>query len=177
MRHLITICAAALLLTACATPNVNTGTVTPGSGQAAPAQAPAAEKKPPTWGERYTWPNGLAIEIAKPVACKPGQYAIPKVPARAVKVTFKITNGTDKPFDPGMLSFGSDVQFAGASAEKVYDSSGSCDAGVGLETATVLPGKTYSYEVAYAVGAEPGELQIALQPAFGEDKAVFVGPA
>lgn len=87
-----------------------------------------------------------------------------------------VTNGTDKPFDAGLLSFGSDAQFDGRKAEKVFDSSGGCGNG-GAENATVLPGKTYTYETAFSVGAQPGELQITLQPTFGSDKAVFVGQA
>jgi hypothetical protein len=173
MRHLIALCAAALLLvTACASPKVNTGTVSNASGGAAPAEQKAA----PTWGQKHTWPNGLAVEIAKPADCKPSEYATPEA-KRAVKVAIKVTNGTDKPFETSVLTVGSEVQFAGAKAELLIDMSGGCKAGIGMESTTVLPGKSYEYQVAYAVTAEPGELQIALQPDFGQDKAVFVGQA
>ncbi|MCE7008718.1 hypothetical protein LWC34_38795 [Kibdelosporangium philippinense] len=175
MRHLIAICAIPLLVAACTAPKVNTGAVSDASSG---AQAPVAEQKPtPTWGQRHTWPNGLAVEIAKPTDCKPGKYAQPEGAKRGIKVKVTVTNGTDAPFETSVLTGMDEVQFAGANAELLFDSSGPCKAGIGLETATVLPGKTYSYEVAYAVGAEPGELQITLQPAFGQDKAVFVGQA
>ena len=144
-----------------------------GTEQPAAAQAPAAES--PTWGKRYTWQDGLAVDIAAPEACTPSQYAAPQDVVRAVKFTIVITNGTNKPFETATLSFGSDAQFAGKKAESIFDSNGGC--GSGFESSTVMPGKTFTYEQAFSVGAEPGEMQLVLQPTFGSDKAVFTGPA
>ncbi len=138
-------------------------------------QADAA-RSPPTWGQRYTWQDGLAVEVSPPTACTPGEYAQPQNVVRGAKVTVTIINGTDKAFDTGLLSIGGDAQFDGRKAEKVFDSNGPCGGG-GFENATVLPGKTYTYETAFSVGAQPGELQITLQPGFAADKAVFVGQA
>ncbi|MEV0678388.1 hypothetical protein AB0I60_17915 [Actinosynnema sp. NPDC050436] len=148
----------------------NEGTVSGGDAKA------DAVKSPPTWDQRYTWENGLAAEVSAPAACTPGEFAIPSDVARGVKVTVTVVNGSDKPFDTGLLSAGGETQFAGKKAEKIYDSSGACGDSA-LATATVLPGKTFTYDLAFAVGAEPGELQITLQPDFGADKAIFVGQA
>ncbi|HEX6343705.1 hypothetical protein [Umezawaea sp.] len=151
----------------------NDGRVSPGgTGEpAAVAQAPAAGS--PTWGTRYTWKDGLAVDVAAPAACTPGEFAAPQGVVRAVKFTIVITNGTDKPFETAGLSFGSDAQFAGKKAESVFDSNGGC--GGGFESSTVMPGKTFTFEQSYSVGAEPGEMQLVLQPGFGSDKAVFTG--
>ncbi|MER5265699.1 hypothetical protein ABTZ99_26815 [Actinosynnema sp. NPDC002837] len=157
--------------------STNQGQVSGGTDGVAPVeQKPEAAAAPPTWGQRYTWANGLAVEVSAPTPCTPGEYAAPSNITRAARVTVTVTNGTDKPFDAGLLSFGSDAQFDGRKAETVFDSSGGCGSG-GLENATVLPGKTYTYETTFAVGAQAGELQITLQPDFGSDKAVFVGQA
>ncbi len=43
-----------------------------------------------------------------------------------------------------------------------------------MESATVMPGKSYSYAAAY-VAPQAGEWQIAMATDFGQDKAVFVG--
>ncbi|TCO57337.1 hypothetical protein [Actinocrispum wychmicini] len=110
------------------------------------------------------------------MACKPGEFAQPENVKRAVKFTVTVVNGTAKPFDTTTLTFAGDAQFAGTKAETIYDSSGDCK-GVGLDTATVLPGKTYSYAASYSVPAEKGEMQLTFQPEFDHDKAVFVGPA
>ncbi|MCO1577922.1 DUF4352 domain-containing protein [Crossiella sp. SN42] len=144
-----------------------------------PAQAKPADNPPPaetpTWGKRYTWPDGLAVEVAKPVACKPGKYASPSTVERAVKVSVTVVNGTREPVQTGLLLGLTDAQFDGREARSVTDFNGPC--GTGLDSGTVLPGKSFTYEVAYAVGAKPGELQLAFQPGFGKDKAVFVGQA
>jgi hypothetical protein len=75
-----------------------------------------------------------------------------------------------------MLTVGGNAQFNGAKAETVFDSSGGCGNG-GLESGTVLPGKTYTYEVAYAIGWDGGELQLGFEPHLGQDTVNFVGPA
>ncbi|MBP2323002.1 hypothetical protein JOF56_003387 [Kibdelosporangium banguiense] len=123
------------------TPDVNTGTVSNASGAAAAPAAGKEQPAAPTWGQRYTWKNGLAVEIPQPAECKPGEFATPEA-KRAVKVTVKVTNGTDKPFETSVLTVGSEVQFAGAKAELLIDTEGGCKAGIGMESATVLPGAT-----------------------------------
>ncbi|ROP37739.1 hypothetical protein [Saccharothrix texasensis] len=127
-------------------------------------------------GQRYTWGSGLAVEISAPTSCEPGQHAVAPDVVRAAKVTVTVINGTGRRFDVGVLSFRREAQFDGRKAEAVFDSGGPCGGG-GLESATVLPGKSYTYDMAFAVGAQAGELQITLQPDFGSDKAVFVGIA
>lgn len=164
-----------IALAACS-PTVNKGDVSNASDKPATEQPASTKAEPPTWGKRYTWPDGLAVEVSAPAVCKPGQYAIPAEIKRAVKFKILIVNGTGKPFEAGQLAIGSDAQFNGAKAENVIDSGGACGNG-GIESATILPGKTYTYEVAYAVAAAPGELQLAFEPVFGADKAVYVGQA
>ncbi|GLY54307.1 hypothetical protein [Lentzea sp. NBRC 102530] len=129
----------------------------------------------PTWGKRFTWDNGLAVDVAAPVACQPGQYAAPSSIARAVKFEITITNGTSAAFETALMSIGTDAQFNGQKAEMVFDSSGGCDST--YDSATVLPGKTYTFHVAYAVGAQPGEMQLVFEPTFNSAKAAFVGQA
>ena len=129
----------------------------------------------PSWGKRYTWANGLAVEVAAPVACTPGQFSVPSNIVRAVKFKVTITNGMPAAFETALLTLGDDAQFNGQKAERIFDSNGGCDST--FDSATVLPGKTYTYEVAYAVGAQPGEMQLVFEPSFNSDKAAFVGQA
>lgn len=157
----------------------NEGTVSDASADPAaegqePADGDAAEAL--TWDKRYAWDNGLAVEISAPVECTPSEFAMPQDIERAVKFTVKVINDTEEAFDPMMLSMGGDAQFNGAAAETIFDSDGDCG-GSGMESATVMPGKTYTYDTAYSVGVEPGEMQLALQPDFTSDKAVFTGKA
>lgn len=163
MRYVVA--ALAVVLLAACTPQAGGGTA-----------APSKTNDPTTWGKQYKWSDGLAVEVDAPVACKPGDYAMPQNTKRAVKFKVTVTNGTDKPFETAVLTLGADAQFAGAAAEHVFDSGGPCGAG-DVAAATVLPGKTYSYEVAYSVGAEPGEMQLTFRPSLTQDKVAFVGQA
>jgi len=153
----------------------NNGQVSAG-GVDQPAAAQAQPGEVPTWGKRYTWQDGLAVDVAAPEACTPGPYAAPQGVVRAVKFTIVVTNGTDKPFETAVLSVGTDAQFNGKKAESVFDSNGGCE-GSGFDSTTVLPGKTFTFSQVYSVGAEPGEMQLVLQPTFMSDKAVFTGQA
>lgn len=158
----------------------NGGTVSDASGAPAAEGEAAAEgdavAEELTWGKRYTWDNGLAVEISAPMECTPSEFSMPQDIERAVKFTVTVINGTEEAFDPMMLSVGGDAQFNSAAAEAIYDSNGDCGGG-GMESATVMPGKTYTYDAAYSVGAKPGEMQLALQPSLGSEKAVFTGQA
>ena len=73
------------------------------------------------------------------------------------------------------MTLGNDAQFNGQKAEKVFDGGGGCNSM--FDSATVLPGKTYTFHVAYSVGAQPGEMQLVFEPTFNSDKAAFVGQA
>lgn len=129
----------------------------------------------PTWGKKYSWANGLSVDVAAPVACTPGRFASPSNITRAVKFEITITNGTSAAFETALMSIGSDAQFNGQKADMVFDSSGGCDST--FDSATVLPGKAYTFHVAYSVGAQPGEMQLVFEPTFNSDKAAFVGQA
>ncbi|MGW4209475.1 hypothetical protein ACWEIJ_15905 [Lentzea sp. NPDC004789] len=143
-----------------------------GVGDVSRQEPPAALS---TWGKRYTWANGLAVDVEAPVPCTPGQYASPQHIARAVKFKVTVTNGTGAAFETALMSMGDNAQFNGQKAERVFDSGGGC--GGEVVAVTVLPGKTYTYEAAYSVGAQPGEMQLVFEPSFNADKAAFVGQA
>lgn len=171
----LTAASAALLLTACASPSVNNGNISPASAGAPTSAAAGAQKQTPTWGQRYTFPSGVAVELTTPAACKPGQYSSPPNIVRAVKLTVTVVNGSQKPLNTAILSV-MNAQFAGAAAEPVFDSGGKCGDG-GMNSADVLPGKTFTFDIAFSVGKNPGELQLSVQPDILADKAVFVGQA
>ncbi|MEV5539118.1 hypothetical protein AB0L13_19855 [Saccharopolyspora shandongensis] len=168
--------AAAGILAGCGTPSVNQGKVSDASAQAGQPVAEPPQLQTPTWGQRYAWDDGLAVEVAAPVECNPSDTASPQNAERAVKFTITVVNGTKKPFDADVLSFGADAQFNSTTADPIFDLDGDCGEG-GTPSATVLPGRTYTYEQAFAVGEQQGEFQLGLQPTFMADKAVFLGQA
>jgi hypothetical protein len=161
---------------ACGPSTVNQGSVGDASGKAPAADGKPANNDTPTWDKRYTWSSGMTVEIAAPVECKPGEFAQPKNIQRAVLFKVTVINDTDKPYETTVLTYGGSAQFDGAAAESIVDLDGPCGAGA-VETATIMPGKTYSYSVAYAVGQKPGEMQLTMTAELAGDKAVFVGQA
>ncbi|MFI0470415.1 hypothetical protein ACH347_40660 [Saccharopolyspora sp. 5N102] len=168
--------AAAGILVGCGTPSANQGTVSDASAQAGQPAAEPPQPQTPTWGQRYTWDDGLAVEVAAPVECTPSDVASPQNAERAVKFTITVVNDTDKPFDAGVLSYAADAQFNSTKADMIFDFGGGCGEGA-PPSATVLPGRTYTYEQAFVVGEQQGEFQLAFQPTFMADKAVFLGRA
>lgn len=174
MRVAIITALLALTATAC-TAGVSTGTVSDIRSVNTGATATAPPADTPTWGKRYTWPDGLAVEVAAPAPCKPSKSAAVPAGTRAMKFTVTLVNGTGKPVDAVVLGMGVDVQFNGRKADSITDIGGPC--GQGFGSGTVLPGKTFTFDMAYGLGPAPGELQMAFQPHLGQDKAVFVGQA
>jgi len=176
MVALVTACSSAVEGTAVAPPGAARPRVTHEPIQDPPAPSTPSTPAPQvgTWGQKFTWENGISVEVAPPVVCKPGPYASPQKPPRAVLVTMKIVNDSSQAFETTGLTFGADVQFAGAKAETLFDSTGACKSSLG-QPATVLPGKTYTHSSAYAVPAQPGEMQISLQPEYRAVKAICVG--
>lgn len=164
-----------LVVTACSPATVNTGMVSSASGSVAPV-APTSSQPAPTWGQRYTWSDGLAVEVSKPRSCTPGKYAYPQGVKRAAALTITIINGRNKPVDVMDFSIANDAQFASHKAESLDDWDGPCKT-TKYPSGTVLPGKTFNFDAAYTVDPQPGELQIAFQPGLGIDQAVFVGQA
>lgn len=165
-----------VLLAACSEPTANQGNVSNATGQTPAAQQPGPAPEAPTWGKRYTWKDGLAVEVTAPEACKPSEYASPQNVQRAVKFTVTIVNGTDKPVEAATLSIGGDAQFDGKKAEQIFDIDGTCGK-VGDDSGTVLPGKNFTYTAAYSVAQQPGEMQLTFQPNLSGDKAVYTGKA
>lgn len=176
MRRLAAVLTLALAATAC-TPTVNSGSVSNASDSVAISAAASSSQPAPTWGQRYTWPDGLAVEVSKPTACKPSQYSsVAKGVKRAVLVSITVMNGRKDPYN--IVSFEVDAQFAGRKAEAVTDGDGPCkNTGITV-SGTVQPGKALTFDWAFAVTAEPGELQLDCQANLVRgDKAVFVGQA
>lgn len=128
-----------------------------------------------TWGKRYTWSDGLAVEVAPPTACSPSKSAVAAAGTRAVLFTITVINGTPNPVNASLFGMGADVQVDGRRVESITDLSGPC--GPGFGSGTVLPGKTFAFTMAYPVGAVPGEVQMVFKPRAGSPQAVFVGQA
>lgn len=175
--------ALAITLTGCGS---NSGTVTKGEEtetvtveQSAPAEETVEEEveaEPastnPTFGDTYTWPDGLAITISAPQEITLSNeyvgelYDLSVGPVLAFDVT--VHNGTDK--DVEAMAINMQMTSGSKQAESVFAS----EDGIDIPTVTILPGKDLSWKVAYVV-ADPADLQLSVSDLnnFSNDKVHF----
>ncbi|GAA2852556.1 hypothetical protein GCM10010472_07180 [Pseudonocardia halophobica] len=151
--------------------STSSGTVS-GAAPTAAAGAPAAAQTV-SFGQTYTYKDGLAVTIAAPADFTPSRFAAPQNVDRAVLLTVTVQNGTTQNYDVNTFGNGPNVTFDGAKAEEITD----LDQLQLAESATVLPGKSYTYEKAFAVGSGTGELQAEWTREVFSDPVIFMGRA
>ncbi|MCE3551547.1 hypothetical protein LWC33_08780 [Pseudonocardia sp. RS11V-5] len=155
--------------------SATSGTV---SGAAAPAAPTAAASAPAAsqtvaFGQTYTYKDGLAVTIAAPAKFTPSRFAAPQNIDRAVLLTVTVQNGTTQNFDVNTFGNGPDATFAGAHADEITD----LQQLEAAESTTLLPGKSYTYKKAFAVGSGAGELQAEWKRDLFSDPVIFTGQA
>lgn len=173
-RAVLLTLSALALVGACGSPATGGGTVS--SEPAGPPQATTAEPAPQpdtaTFGQRYTWPSGLAVDVKAPEPFKPSSSAAGNDQGRAVLVTTTITNGTTEPYAFNVFIVGPTATHAGQAATSVFDIEKKIG---GAPLTTILPGKSFTYKAAFSIGKDPGEMQLQYTEAFGSGPAIFVG--
>ena len=170
--------AAALALSGCGT----SGEVTDGSASgsnrptdsAAGEEAVASEAAPaapenPTFGETYTFENGVALTISAPQPFTPSEYAYVGEPAPASFVVFDVTvvNGSAENYDPSM--FMASMQSANVEQEQVFDSENGID---GSPSTTVLAGREAAFKLVFGA-TDPNDLVLEVSPGFEYESAIF----
>jgi hypothetical protein len=135
--------------------------------------ADGLESAPLTFGQRFTWPSGIAVEVAQPAAFYPSRSATGATGNRVVLVRTTVRNGGTEPYRLDVFSFGPEATYGGVEATKVVDRA----QGTGnLTDVVVAPGGAFTYATALAVGAGPGLLELDYTEALGDDDpAIFVG--
>lgn len=163
----------ALSLTACDTKDK--GEITPAQSettQSAPAEdetAPEPETTNPKFGDTYTWPDGVALTISAPQEFTPGEYAAGTVEGQpAVAYDITINNGGDKDIESII------VYITGTSGGQEIKSIFDSENGIDVPQATILPGQSLTWKVAYSV-ADPSDITmtVAIQDDFSRDKVHF----
>lgn len=135
------------------------------AGEAATAQADL------TWGERFTWQNGISVQVEAPAPFTPSKNAN-VAPDRSIVVTITLSNGSTTPYSFNWTIFGPNATFNGEPANSIVDA----DQGIGAPPLTpVAPGESYTYQWAFGVTTDPGVLRLEFQPDFGGQKAIFTG--
>ncbi|WAL66729.1 hypothetical protein ORV05_02625 [Amycolatopsis cynarae] len=126
-----------------------------------------------TWGQRFTWQNGLTVQVEAPAPYTPSQNANMD-PDRSIILNITLTNGGTTPYQFNWTVFGPNATFNGEAANSIVDA----DRGVGVPPlTTIAPGQSYTYQWAFAATEDPGVLRLEFQPDFGGQKAIFTGTA
>ena len=163
----------AITLTACAT--TDTGTTTKPVEETTVTQSndettveetieePANTN--PTFGDTYTWPDGLSITISQPEEFTPSEYMGDIYDLEAgtpIKFTVTATNGTDEDLE----AFGIDTQMSsgGKQSEAIFDS----EAGIDMPTVTILPGNSLEWNIGFIV-ADPADMQLSVSDVMNFD--------
>lgn len=96
-----------------------------------------------TFGEAFTYSDGLQVNISQPSQMTSSEWA---VPSGAQGLTFDVTivNGTNKPYDPALDYFS--AQIGNTEAEQIFDSEQGYD---GTPSTKVLPDRESSFKVAF----------------------------
>ena len=125
----------------------------------------------PTFGDTYTWDDGLAVTISEPEEATLSEYAGEMYDLEAgtpIAFTVTLTNGTDKDVEAMMIN--TKMTSGGKESEAIFDSV----AGVDLPTATVLPGKSLEWKIGFVV-ADPADMILTVSDVldFNSDKVHF----
>lgn len=176
----------ALLLSACGTegtPQADAPTVTVTETVTAPAddaedeaEADPTEEKvesdgdssegEASFGDTWTWGDGLEVTVSKPGAFKPGEYSAGgEGYDQHVKSTVTIDNKTGEPFDASLVF--STVQSGTSEGEEVFD-----EGLDGSPSTTLLDGRTVDFVAGFGV-EDPDDLVLELTPSFDHDAAIF----
>lgn len=187
-RYIAATALAALALVGCSAGNgiapgtagpAATTTAAPDGDLTAPPDVPTTEAVPTsagpttaTFGQKFTFPDGFAVTIAKPLPYTPSQYAaLPSGAQRAIVLTVTINNATSQPYSFNPFTSGPQVTSDSQSAQQIFDSGKLPQS----NSSIVLPGKSLSYKVAYAAGASGSDLQAEWTRDYGTGVVIFTG--
>ena len=111
----------------------------------------------PTFGQAFSYDNGVTITVGEPKPYKPSNSAAGGGETNVV-FTVTVVNGTAAPYEISGDSIS--VQAGNREAEQIFDSAKGLE---GTPTTPVLPGREAEFEVAFNV-ADPTDLVMAYQP-------------
>lgn len=129
----------------------------------------AAEPTNPTFGQTWTWDDGLAVSVSAPAEYAATEYAAGTVDGQSnIAFTVTVTNGTDE--DISALFMTVEVVSGGKEGSEIFDTEGGSD----IPTADILPGETLSWTQAFSV-ADPADIRVSVENAldFSSDAVHF----
>jgi hypothetical protein len=165
------------LLTACSAPAAtpSTGATTTSSSVATsatstPAVPDGSSARPFAFGHTWGGPGAMAITVGAPVAYTPSSAFTPGTFPRAVALDIEVANPADASPLPA-VAITVQATAGKAQAEQIKDPTN----GVGRPDASIEPGKTLKWKVAYMVPATPGDFTVRVGMVYGGQPVYFTG--
>lgn len=139
-----------------------------GGNPARPEAAPAPVLRL-GFGDRHTWPDGRAISVLPPAPYEEvSEFSRPPAGKRHVQFQVAVRNGGQDSYN--VVTATITVTHHGRVAQQHFG------AGDPIPIAQLPPGGEVRYTMVFEIDAEPGELQVSVQPTFTtEETAYFVG--
>lgn len=125
-----------------------------------PTLSPAGRTLDASFGDRRTWPNGLAVTISLPRSLTPSSTAYPQA-ARAAVFELTVENGTSTTYKPSQLALKATIH--GEATQEVVDPAQGLGGYVAAQE-DLAPGKSVQLTVAFALPQAPTDLRILVQP-------------
>lgn len=125
------------------------------------------------WGQNYTWPDGLAVNVSRPQPFTPSQTAAtPPDMQRAVKMQITVTNNRPAPYNFNWAIFGPTATVNSSPVNPIIDPMNQIG---GAPLTTIMPGKSYTYTWALPVKGQNSDIQLEFQPDFAGSRAIVTG--
>lgn len=174
-RALAALSVAALLLAGCAStegkadedPPSGTNADTEAAEPADTETSEAADPGQLSFGQAYTYEDGLTVKVSEPRPFEPGESAAAK-PGPAVVFTVVVVNKTGKPFDATLFYI--TLQSGNEEAPEIFDSEKGIE---GSPSTKVLDGREAKWKIAYNV-KDPADLVLEVQPDAGVEYASVI---
>lgn len=127
----------------------------------------APDDGPASFGDTYTWTDGVSITVSAPEAFTPSEYASFDEAPSYLKFTITLVNDSDEPVSAALVY--PSLQSGNTEASTVFDS----DQGLsGPPSTDVLPGRETQWAVGFGV-SDPTDLVLEISPGFAYDSAYF----
>lgn len=120
-----------------------------------------------TFGQAFSWEDGLSLSVGKPSTYKPSEWAIGTDKFKHYVVfDVRVVNKTGKPWDPSLIT--ESIQSSNQEGEQIYDTGTLGDE----PSTTLLNGREVKFRIAFAV-PDPKDLVLEISPDFDHDPAIF----
>jgi hypothetical protein len=122
-----------------------------------------------SFGDSYTWDDGVSLMVSKPKKFKPSEYNEVKGAKAYLKYTVTVVNKSNAPLDLSLTYI--TVQSSNKEAEQVFDTDNGLE---GSPSTKLLKGRESEYDIGFGVAdAKDVVMEVALQDNFERPSLIY----